>query len=112
MSTPLIPPTFCPEDDDDFDDARRALSTVLVVLERELRDGVLFADFGEEEVRHAVERVVDESIFDGGFLAFGVSGRRAQSTPDCFRCGVGVEFSQSETGNGECLLNVCGVCRI
>ena len=84
----------------------------MVVLERELRDGVLFADFGEEEVRHAVERVVDESIFDGGFLAFGVSGRRAQSTPDCFRCGVGVEFSQSETGNGECLLNVCGVCRI
>ena len=68
--------------------------------------------FGIEGSYMFGNKIKDESIFDGGFLAFGVSGRRAQSTPDCFRCGVGVEFSQSETGNGECLLNVCGVCRI
>jgi hypothetical protein len=88
---------------------RQALSTVLVLPERELRDGVFLADAGEEKVRGTIERVADESVFDGSFLSFGNSSRSFAHTPDSFPRGVGVEFSQSEKRNDKRVLSVGGV---
>ena len=62
--------------------------------ERELRDGVFFADVGEEEVRRAVERVIHESVFDAGVVVFGFTDCYESGTSDCFSRGVCVEFSQ------------------
>lgn len=90
-------------------DGWQALSTVLVLPERELRDGVFLADVGEEKVRGTIERVADESVFDVSFLSLSNSSRSFARTPDSFPRGVGVEFSQSEKRNDKRMLSVRGV---
>jgi|TARA_B100001741_G_C16355423_1_gene506082 hypothetical protein len=82
------------------------------VSERELRDGVFFADVGEEEVRRAVERVIHESVFDAGVVVFGFTDCYESGTSDCFSRGVCVEFSQSKEGIDKRLFGVCRVCSI
>ena len=80
--------------------------------ERELRDGVFFADVGEEEVRRAVERVIHESVFDAGVVVLETPIVMNRVHPIAFLAAFALNFLNRKKELTNVCLAFCRVCSI